>query len=94
MIRSLIDWDGVTEAKFLGITLLENCPRKYIMLLEVLEDFAYFALVHTRCHFGLGHSAEATKLFALQMRAVRIVAGLGYGEDCRQTFYFVITNYY
>lgn len=50
---------------------------------------AYFALFHSRLSYGVlawGHSAIGHRIFALQRRAVRIVGGVGYRDDCRPLF--------
>ncbi|XP_031358058.1 uncharacterized protein LOC116181770 [Photinus pyralis] len=50
---------------------------------------AYYALVHSIISYSIlawGHSASACTIFKLQRRAVRVVAGLGYRQDCRQVF--------
>lgn len=50
---------------------------------------AYFGLFHSRLSYAIltwGHSASRHRLFALQRRAVRIVSGAGYRDDCRGLF--------
>ena len=50
---------------------------------------AYFALVHSLLTYAVlvwGHAADWGRVFALQRRAVRIVAGLGYRDDCVNSF--------
>ena len=49
----------------------------------------YFAVCHSLMAYCLliwGHSAAANRIFALQRRAVRVVAGAGYRDDCRPIF--------
>lgn len=49
----------------------------------------YFALCHSHIAYALliwGHSSPAMRIFGLQRRAVRIVAGLRYTEDCKPAF--------
>ena len=49
----------------------------------------YFATFHTiisYCVLLWGHSAIVGRVFALQRRAVRVVGGLGYRQDCKKTF--------
>lgn len=108
-MRPLNEWEGITEAKFLGVTLdtkLQWGPHttkvsakvsKGIYVLrglsknvshEILRT-AYFALVQAHLSYGIlawGHSSGARGLFALQRRAVRVLAGLGYRDDCREAF--------
>lgn len=50
---------------------------------------AYFALFHSKMSYAVvawGHSAVRHRIFGLQRRAVRIVGGLGYREDCKGAF--------
>lgn len=50
---------------------------------------AYFALFHTHLSYALlvwGHSAESSRVFSLQRKALRVLAGLRYRDDCRQAF--------
>lgn len=50
---------------------------------------AYFALFHSILSYALlvwGHAAQSGRIFGLQRKAVRIVAGLGFRDDCRRTF--------
>lgn len=49
----------------------------------------YFANFHSVLCYGVlswGHAACRHRLFSLQRRAVRVVAGLGYRDDCREIF--------
>nr|WP_253308705.1 reverse transcriptase family protein [Rickettsia endosymbiont of Ceutorhynchus assimilis] len=50
---------------------------------------AYFALCHSLLCDGIivwGRAANAHRIFALQRRAIRVIAGLSYREDCRNAF--------
>lgn len=50
---------------------------------------AFHALIMTHCAYGLivwGHSAHIDRVFAMQRRAVRVVGGVGYRADVRETF--------
>lgn len=50
---------------------------------------AYYGLFHSVCTYGLlawGHSSHAARVFSLQRRAVRIVAGVKYRDDVRPFF--------
>ena len=50
---------------------------------------AYFALFQSHLIYGLlswGHSVISKRVFALQRRAVRIMCGLGFRDDCRAAF--------
>lgn len=62
---------------------LSRCVSRRVVLT------AYYALCQSHLSYGLivwGHSAIGSEMFALQRRAVRIVAGLRYRDDCRQAF--------
>ena len=50
---------------------------------------AYCSLFQSHLLYGLivwGHSAILSRIFGLQRRAMRVVAGLDYMSDCRQAF--------
>ena len=50
---------------------------------------AYFALVHshiTYCVLAWGSSPDSEHVFRMQRRAVRVLGGVGYRDDCRDTF--------
>ena len=50
---------------------------------------AYFALFHSHLNYGIliwGHSTIRHRIFSLQRKAVRIVAGLCYRDDCHRAF--------
>ena len=50
---------------------------------------AYFSIFQSHMTYGLlswGHSAVLGRIFALQRRAVRVISGLGYRDDCRDAF--------
>ena len=70
------------SAAFLLRRLSETCSPGVVRI-------AYFSLFHSHMNYGLliwGHTATLKRIFALQRRAVRIVAGLRYREDCRDAF--------
>lgn len=49
----------------------------------------YFALCQSLMSYALlawGHAASTARIFRLQRRALRIVCGLGYRDDCRESF--------
>ena len=55
---------------------------------EILK-LAYFALFHTHFSYAIevwGHSADTYRIFRLQRKAVRLLAGLRFREDCREAF--------
>ena len=55
---------------------------------EVLKT-VYFSLIQSLLSYAVlvwGHSCHACRVFALQRRAIRVLAGLAYGEDCRGAF--------
>ena len=50
---------------------------------------AYFAICHSHLSYATlvcGRTTDSSRIFALQRRAVRIVARLGYRDDCVQAF--------
>lgn len=50
---------------------------------------AYFAIIHSNISYAVlawGHSAGAGRIFAMQRRAVRVLAGLGYRDCCRRAY--------
>lgn len=68
-----------------------------IYLLNVLSNSVslamlktvYFSSFHSHMAYGIlawGHASCRHNIFRLQRRAVRVVAGLSYREDCRQAF--------
>jgi hypothetical protein len=62
--------------------LANNLPLQSLRL-------AYFALVHCHIEYGIliwGHSGTVYRIFRLQRRAVRVIANLGFRDDCRQHF--------
>jgi hypothetical protein len=62
--------------------LANNLPLQSLRL-------AYFALVHCHIEYGIliwGHSGTLYRIFRLQRRAVRVIANLGFRDDCRQHF--------
>ena len=72
----------ISKGIYLLRNLSNNLSSKYIRI-------AYFSLLH--CHFdhgilNWGHSTSLQRLFKLQRRAVRIVAGIGYRDECKPHF--------
>lgn len=50
---------------------------------------AYHALFHSVMSYGLiawGGASQSGRVFGLQRRAIRVLSGLGYREDCKQAF--------
>lgn len=50
---------------------------------------AYHALIHCHIDYALivwGNASGADRVFGIQRRAIRVLAGLGYREDCRSSF--------
>lgn len=49
----------------------------------------YFSLFHSIMSYGIiiwGGSTNATRVFGMQRRVVRVLANLGYRDDCKQAF--------
>lgn len=56
---------------------------------DVVVLITYHSLVESHVRYSIlswGHAPAAKRLFGLQRRAVRVIAGLGYREDCRNAF--------
>ena len=54
---------------------------------DVLKT-AYFALVHAHikyCILAWGNTSISEYIFRMQRRAVRVVHGIGYRDDCRDS---------
>lgn len=69
-----------------SIFVLRNLARS--LSRETLR-MSYFALFHSHINYGTllwGNSCYADKIFRLQKRAVRIVAGLGFRDHCKPAF--------
>lgn len=69
-----------------GLYLLRGLANN--VSLEVLKT-AYFGIFHSHISYATliwGHSSGADRLFGLQRKAIRILAGLGFMEDCRHAF--------
>lgn len=50
---------------------------------------AYYALFHSVMSYAImawGHSSHAARVFRLQRRIIRLMAGIGYRDDCRNAF--------
>jgi len=71
--------------------------NKNIFLIRSLSQFVsaqalkscYYACIHSHLLYALmawGHAPASKKIFKLQRKAVRIVAGLGYRECCKEAF--------
>ena len=90
VINSTLLWsdhvDKISSKISKNIFLLRNLANNLSQ--EVLKT-AYFALIQSHLEYSIlvwGHSASSDRLFRLQRRALRIVAGLRYREDCKQYF--------
>lgn len=49
----------------------------------------YFSFIHSQLTYAIlvwGHAPQASRLFALQRRAVRTITRIGYREDCKHQF--------
>ena len=50
---------------------------------------AYFGLFHCKLSYAIlawGHSTHADRVFGLQRKAVRLISGLGFRDDCKEAF--------
>lgn len=69
-----------------GVYQLRHLSNK--VSLTVLRT-AYFANFQSHLSYGIlvwGHATGAQRIFALQRRAIRVVASLRYRDDCRKAF--------
>lgn len=71
------------------------CKATYLMrnlagnVSESTLRTAYFSLVQCQLQYCVtiwGHSSGVHRLFGLQRRIIRIMAGIGYRDDCRKHF--------
>src|SRR5699024_3103264 len=68
------------------VYLLRNLRNQ---ISDCLHLTVYYALFHSVLSYAVlvwGHSSHAQRLFAIQRRALRIVDGLGYRDDVKQSF--------
>lgn len=50
---------------------------------------AYHGLIHSAFSYAIlvwGHSAHTKNIFSMQRKAIRVIAGLGYRDDCKHVF--------
>lgn len=74
--------DKMSKNMFLLRSLVNCVSQKTILA-------AYYGLIHSSMTYAIlawGHSSHATAVFAMQRKAVRIITGLGYRDDCRDSF--------
>ena len=91
-----VDLDAVLSWRAHGDRLVRRLSSAAFALRRLAESvsedvlrIAYFSLFQSHlayCILAWGHSAISTDIFAIQRRAVRVVGGLQYREDCRATF--------
>ena len=61
---------------------------RYSVSLYVLKT-AYYGLIHSSINYGIlvwGHSVHINKVFSVQRKCVRVLAGLKYRDDCREQY--------
>lgn len=90
MLDSKLNWNthiDYTSSKVAkNIYLLRNIKP---LVSEVVALMAYRSLVESYLRYAVlswGHAPAAKRLFGFQRRAVRVVAGIGYRDDCRSCF--------
>lgn len=86
---------GLTWGKH-GDFLAAKISRNIFLLRRLANNLSphnlriiYFALVNSHLEYAIlvwGHSSSLQRLFKLQRRSARIIAGLGYRDPCRQAF--------
>ena len=62
---------------------LVNCVSRTTILA------AYYGLIHSVITYAIlvwGHSSHTSAVFAIQRKAVRVIAGLCYRDDCKESF--------
>ncbi|CAH0546230.1 unnamed protein product [Brassicogethes aeneus] len=89
-IDDKLKWDKHVEflSKKLSTNIFVIRNLKAVVSREVLLS-CYHALFHSIMTYSLiiwGHATSSGIIFALQRKVVRIVAGLGYRDDCRAAF--------
>ena len=78
--------DQVSKKLSKSIFLLKNLKRTVDNKVLIM---AFHALFQSHCNYGIlawGHAAQASRIFKLQRRAVRVLENLHYRADVRQTF--------
>ena len=78
--------DNLCKKLSKNIFLLRNLA--YCVSQDILCT-VYFSLCHSLLSYSVlvwGHAAERGRVFALQRRAIRIIAGLNYRDDCSDSF--------
>lgn len=78
--------DGLAGQLAKNIYLLRNLKS---CVSQTTICTAYFAVFQSRMSYAIlawGHSPQAARIFGLQRRAIRVMAGLCYRQDCREAF--------
>ena len=78
--------DALASKLSSNIYLLRNLSNS---LSPAVLKTAYFALCHSLLSYAIlswGQASGWNRVFALQRRAVRLICGLNYREDCRDSF--------
>ena len=71
-------------ARLASITyLMRNLSRVVSHNVLMTAYHGYFASTMTFSLINWGHSAHASEVFGLQRRCIRVIAGLGYRDCCR-----------
>lgn len=90
MLDTKLNWnsnvDYLSSKTAKNVYLLRNLRP---VVSDVVALMAYHSLIESHIRYSIlswGHAPAAKRLFGLQRRAVRVVAGLGYREDCRNAF--------
>ena len=89
-IDSRLTWDAHGEALAARLTRAAFLLRRLSFVVDpfVLRS-AYFATFHSimsYCVLLWGHSSISGRIFGIQRKAVRVVFGLGYRQECQQAF--------
>ena len=89
-LDSVLNWEGHVDTQTGKIAKNIYLLRQLAKILPISAVLtAYFSLIESHLRYALlawGHSPHAKRLFALQRRAIRVVAHKGYREDVKASF--------
>jgi hypothetical protein len=89
-IDKQLNWNkhGHEVATKISKNLYLLCNLSDVLSRHYLE-IVYYALIHSHLQYAIlawGHSPSRHMLFSLQRKAIRIIAKLGYKDDCHEYF--------
>lgn len=85
-----LNWDVHINAIIKKINKSIFCLRSLgnCVSTQILKT-VYYAFVHSHLSYGIlawGHSSHTKRLFGVQRRAIRVMSGLQFMQDCKNTF--------